>query len=130
MTNNRTKTMRALFWVFFALSLLANVAPIGGYTIAAFFGAGVIVEKVALCCSVLVVGILSLIAWVNKTTMRSRIWVILLALYFCLDNFIVPLVIIAITQILDEWIFSPLASHYRNKLIVNKEMDKRWNSAA
>lgn len=130
MKSNRTTQCRVLFWIFFALSLVVNIGPLAAYTIVAFLEAGLIIEKVTLCLSVFVVGILSLIAWLNKTTLRSRIWVILLALYICLDSFIVPLLIIAVTQIVDEWFITPLRNYYRGKLSTNKEIDKRWNNAA
>ena len=107
------------------LSLLFNVAPLATYTIIGLVGANLIVEKIALTCTVFVVLILSIVAWVNKTTIRSKVWVILLGLYFCLDYFITPLLIIAITQILDEWILCPLKAHYRNLYTINREIDKR-----
>ena len=120
-----TKKYRRLFWLFTILSLLLNIAAPAYYIFDGLMGDGIIVEKVALSASVFIVIMLSAVAYVNKTTMRSRIWILLLGLYVCLDTILTPLLIIAITQILDEWIISPLAKSYRNKLTINKQIDKR-----
>ena len=120
-----TKKYRRLFWLFTILSLLLNIAAPAYYIFDGLMGDGIIVEKVALSASVFIVVLLSAVAYVNKTTMRSRIWILLLGLYVCLDTILTPLLIIAITQILDEWIISPLAKSYRNKLTINKQIDKR-----
>lgn len=120
-----TQKYRRLFWLFTVLSLLLNIAAPAYYIFDGLMGDGIIVEKVALSASVFIVIMLSAVAYVNKTTMRSRIWILLLGLYVCLDTILTPLLIIAITQILDEWIVSPLAKSYRNKLTINKQIDKR-----
>ena len=120
-----TKKYRRLFWLFTILSLLLNIAAPAYYIFDGLLGDGIIVEKVALSASVFIVILLSAVAYVNKTTMRSRIWILLLGLYVCLDTILTPLLIIAITQILDEWIISPLAKSYHNKLTINKQIDKR-----
>lgn len=120
-----TAKYRKLYWLFAIVSLLLNVAPLATYTIIGLVSADLVVEKVALTMTVFVVVILSLVALINKTTMRSRIWVILLGLYACLDYMLTPLLIIAITQILDEWFVNPAAKSFKNKLIINKQIDKR-----
>lgn len=120
-----TKKYRRLFWLFTILSLLLNIAAPAYYIFDGLLGDGIIAEKVALSASVFIVIMLSAVAYVNKTTMRSRIWILLLGLYVCLDTILTPLLIIAITQILDEWIINPLAKSYRNKLTINKQIDKR-----
>ena len=120
-----TKTYKLVAGLLLIVSILLNVAPLGAYTIIGLSEANLVSEKVALVSTVFVVLILSVIAWINKTTMRSRIWVVILGLYFCLDSFIAPLLIIAITQVLDEWIISPLHKYYKNKYSINREIDKR-----
>ena len=125
MKSARTSKFRKLYCCFAILSVLLNVGPLMGYGIKAACEADLVTQKVALVTTVFVVLILSAIAWLNKTTMRSRVWVILLGLYFCLDYMLTPLIIIACTQILDEWFINPAAKSFKNKLIINKEMDKR-----
>lgn len=120
-----TKKYRICAAILLIISILFNVAPLAAYTITGLVEADLVIEKVALTSTVFVVAILSVVAWVNKTTMRSRVWIVMLGLYFCLDTFVTPLLIIAITQILDEWIISPLHRYFRNKYTINKEIDHR-----
>ena len=120
-----TKKCRNLFIIFLAVSILLNIAPIAIYSIMGLIQAEAVVEKVALSSTIFITLILSAIGWVNKTTMRSRVFIILIGLYICLDFMMTPLIIISICQILDEWIAAPLSKHYRSKLSINKELDKR-----
>ena len=120
-----TRRYKRLTTFFSLLSLLLNVSPLAAYIIKAFIEEGLTHEKVALSMTVFVVLILSAIAWFNKTTMRSRIWVIIIGLYFAIDKFAAPLILIGATQILDEWIVSPLAKRFKNLYIINKAIDKR-----
>lgn len=120
-----TKKYRAWTWVLGIVSILLNICPLAVYTLDALIHADLVNEKVGLCCTVFIVLILSIIAWINKTTMRSRVWVIMLGLYFCLDSFVVPLIIIACTQILDEWVISPVYKYCKSKYSIHKEIDKR-----
>lgn len=125
MTSNVTSKYRKLYWLFLIVSFLLNVGPIAGYVISALVNSDLVVEKIALSMSVFVVLIMTIIAAINKTTLRSRVWVIIIALYFCLDHFITPLLIVGCCQIVDEWFASPITKHFKNKLIINKEIDKR-----
>ena len=111
--------------IFGIMSVLANIAPLATYAIMGFVEADLVVEKVGLASTIFVVLIMSLISWINKTTMRSRVWVIVLVLYFCLHNFITPLIIIACCQIADEWIISPLHKFCHDRYVINKQIDKR-----
>lgn len=115
------------FWAFLfgLLSFLALVGPFAYYGIAALAGSALVYEKVALAGSVLVVGIMTLISLVNNVALRSRIWIVLFALYICLDSFIVPLFIIGACQLANELVFSPLRRHFAEKASINLEIDKR-----
>jgi hypothetical protein len=120
-----TKKYRIWSILFSVLSLLANIAPLAIYAIVGLMDATLVVEKVGLAASIFVVLIMSLVAWVNKTTLRSRVWIILLGLYICLNNFITPLIIIACCQIADEWILSPMHKFCHDRYVINREIDKR-----
>lgn len=120
-----TKKYHIVAVILLVLSILLNVTPLAAYTIIGLTSASLVVEKVALTSTIFVVLIMSVVAWINKITMRSRIWLIMLALYFCLDTIITPLLIIAVTQIIDEIIVCPLRKKYQNRYIINKEIDKR-----
>lgn len=125
MTNSRTPHYRTMFWVFAILSFLLNVFPIGFYTVSALLGGGVIYEKVALTMMVLVVLIMSIIAWANKVVLRSKVWIIIIGLYFVLDHFAAAIIILGVCQILDEVLVSRIKAHYKNKLTISREIDLR-----
>lgn len=120
-------TRKFRFWtaVCLILSLLLNVAPLAAYTIMGFVEADLVVEKVGLAATIFIVLIMTAIAWINKTTMRSRVWILLLGMYFCLHNFITPLIIVAICQVIDEWFISPLHHYCHERYVINKEIDRR-----
>lgn len=120
-----TSRYKILSMMFSVISLTLNLAPIAIYVIKAYLGDGVTHEKVALSMTVFVVLIMSAVAWFNKVTVRSRIWVIIIGLYFTLDKFAEPLILIGVTQIVDEWIVSPIKKRFKNLHIINKAIDKR-----
>lgn len=122
---DRTKQYKALTILFKILSILLNVGPLAVYTIIALCESNLVVEKVGLVSTVFVVLVLTAIAFVQKVPMRSRIWIILIGLYLCLDSIMAPILIIGITQIVDEWIVCPFHKRFKEKLIINKEIDKR-----
>lgn len=120
-----TKKYRLAATILLIVSILLNILPLGYYTVDALINAEFIMDQVKLCMTVFVVLIMSIVSWVNKTTSRSKVWVIIIGLYLCLDSFLVPLLLIGTTQIVDEWIVSPLHKSIRNKYIINKQIDKR-----
>lgn len=126
MTKSKTtKSLNFKARIFSFINFLLNVAPLAAYTIIALCSGSLLVEKFALCSTVMVVAIMSVVAWANKIVLRSRVWILLLGLYFCLDYFITPLLIIAACQVLSEIVAAPLARHYRNRATINKEIDLR-----
>ena len=120
-----TKKYRILSIILLVATILLNVAPLTTYTIIGYAEADLVVEKVALTSTIFVVLILTVYTLISKAALRSRIWILLLGLYFCLNNILTPLVIIAVCQVIDELIVNPLLRHYRNKYIINREIDKR-----
>lgn len=122
---NITKKYHIAAIILLVVSILLNVAPIATYVMLGLTSGAVIVEKVALTSTIFVVLIMSCVAWMNKTVMRSRIWLIMLGLFFCLDSIATPLIIIAVTQVVDELIVCPLRARYKNRYTINKEIDKR-----
>jgi hypothetical protein len=107
------------------LSILLNVAPLATYTIIALCNASLIYQKTALCMTVFLVLILSIVSWINKITLRSKLWIILIGLYVALEYILTPLIIIAVCQVLDELLITPFYKSFRRKYKINKEIDKR-----
>lgn len=122
---DRTKKFRKLYHLFFILSFLLNLGPLGFYAGKALLNEGLTHQKIALTMTLFVVLIMTLISFINKVTLRSKTWILLIGLYFVLDHFVTPLLIIAVTQVVDEWFVCPLKKSFHEKYIINKEMDKR-----
>lgn len=120
-----TKKLRFWLIILVVLSFLLNVGPVAVYSIIGLVQGTALVEKVALSMTIFVVAILSVIAWANKMVLRSRLWIILAGLFFVLDTFITPLIILGACQVLDELIVCPIKKHIRTRYTINKEMDRR-----
>ena len=123
--HERTKRFRRLYILFLITSLLLNIAPLATYTIKALMESDLVHEKVALTMTVMIVLILTIVSIVNKITLRSLLWIVLIDIYVCLDYIMTPLIIIAVCQILDELMITPLKKYYKTKVRINKEIDAR-----
>ena len=120
-----TNKYKKLYILFAILSLLCFIGPALFFTAQAFIAGTAVASKIALSSTVLIVVILSIVAAANKIAMRSRLWILLIGLFICLDSVIVIVLTIGICQILDELIFTPLKNYYKTKYTINKEIDKR-----
>lgn len=120
-----TNKYKKLYILFAILSLLCFMGPALFFTAQAFIAGTAVASKIALSSTVLIVVILSIVAAANKIAMRSRLWILLIGLFICLDSVIVIVLTIGICQILDELIFTPLKNYYKTKYTINKEIDKR-----
>lgn len=109
------------------LSFTLTVLPVVIYTIMGFMY-GTIGEKVSLGICVILALIFVLINIMFKYHIRSTLWVLLIGIYVCIDNIIPLLIIMAATTIIDEFVLVPLINKYKNKYIINKEIDLRGNN--
>lgn len=105
---NKYKKRRNLFFI---LSFLATFGPFMYYGIKAMIE-GEPVEKFALSMFSIVAVIIAVVAAMLKVHLRSVIWILLLGVYFCLDNLIGVILVVAICTILDELVFSPVYKRY------------------
>jgi hypothetical protein len=120
-----TKKYARLAIIFSVLSVLLLLGPTAFYVISGLMAAPLVIQKVALVSTVAVSLLLTMLCAINKWVFRSKIWLIVLALFFVIDNFLVMILIFGITQIADELIVSPLARFFRSKASINREIDKR-----
>lgn len=120
-----TKKLKAKYIIASLTSFLLNICPLIIFTVIAFISGTAIVHKVTLSMTLLVVLIFTVITFVNKTVFRSKLWILLIGLWLCLDNILTPLIVFAVCQIADELIVTPIKKHYRDRYKINKEMDKR-----
>ena len=109
------------------LSFTLTVLPVIIYTIMGFMD-GSIGEKVSLGICVILALMFMLINVMFKYHIRSTLWVLLIGIYVCIDNIIPLLIIMATTTIIDEFVLVPLINKYKNKYIINKEIDLRGNN--
>lgn len=122
--SNITKKYTMLYRLFLSLSIILLVAPILVYAIIGFIE-GDAKEKFTLGVTFVVATILVLINVIFKFHVRSVMWIIVLGIYFCIENMIPLLLIIAISTIIDEFVLTPLYKKYRAKAKINREIDKR-----
>lgn len=119
-----TRKYKALSTLFLALSILVLVAPLAYFSIQGFIQ-GETTEKFTLGITFVIACILFVINILFKFHIRSTIWIIVIGVYFCLDNILPLILVMAVGNILDEFVFTPLHKHFKNKAIINKEIDKR-----
>lgn len=123
-TSDVTRKYKRLSLLFFTLSILVLAAPLLYYTIAAFIG-GEVTEKVTMGMTFIVAGLLTAVNLVFKYNFRSALWILVLGIYYCLDNILPLLLMVAVGTILDEFILTPLHKNYAAKAKINGEIDQR-----
>lgn len=131
MSEQTKKIRNKCRWLTF-ISILLLFGPLTYYLGLAAFNmaiAGTTVETVAkvsiFSSSVIIFGILTIVSLARKMVFKSSLWVLVVAIYLLLDSIMYAVIIIGACQIIDELIISPLRTHYKQQLIINKEIDKR-----
>ena len=124
MISPTTKKYKRLALIMGLISILLLITPIGYYTTMAFI-AGTVVEKVSLGALATLAVIMVAINALLKLHLRSPLWIMLVGIYLVLDYILPLILIIAITTIADELIFTPLRKRFKNKALINGEIDKR-----
>lgn len=121
-----TRKARFNLWFFRILDWVLLGLPLIIYVIIALSGGALVAQKVAVVSTVMVAIILTVFNVISQKRLRCPIWILLIGLYIAIKEYLLPLVIIlAITSVLDDLVFTPLISYYRTKLIANKAMDER-----
>ena len=120
-----TKKHKALYWVFSILSFVVIYIPVFVYVVKGYIEAELTTEKVGLTCTIMISIILVSINFIFKYHIRSTLWILLLGIYYCLDNILLMIILIAMGTILDEFLLTPLKKSFKNKYTINKEIDKR-----
>lgn len=120
-------TKKNLTWcvILTILSCLLWLAPIGIFGFLALMEGTLLYQKVSLAVTVFIVLIMTLISLTSKIALRSRLWILLLGIYICLQNIMTPIIVFAVCQILDELVVTPLKDHFKRKYQINKEIDGR-----
>lgn len=122
--SEQTKKYKDKRNIFRLISFLCSILPIIIYSVIALVN-GTPMQKVAMSTCLFIVLIFVVINVIFKHRIRCTIWILLLGIYFAVDNIIPLIIIMACTTALDEFIFEPLSKSYANKYTINKEIDKR-----
>lgn len=122
-----TKNCRAKLWLFRILDWVCLAAPLIIYVIIALCNDGIKVGyKVAVVSTAMVAIILTIFNVIAQKKLRCPIWIMLIGLYVAIRDYLLPLVIIlAITSILDDLVFTPLIHYYYTKTVASKTIDQR-----
>jgi len=122
-----TKECRFKLWFFRILDWICLAAPLIIYVIIALSsGDAIVAQKVAVVSTTMVALILTAFNVISQKKLRCPIWIVLIGLFVAVRDYLMPLIIIlAITSVLDDLVFTPLISYYKTKLISNKAIDER-----
>lgn len=122
-----TKSCRRKLWLLRALDMVCLVAPLLIYVIIALVNQdALVVQKVAVVSTAMIAIMMTAFNVISQKNLRCPIWIILIGLFVAIRDYLMPLIIIlAITSVLDDLVFTPLIGYYRTKLISNKAMDER-----
>lgn len=119
-----TEKYRTGYWVCTAISWLLVLGPLAAYAVYGFCNAEV-AEKAALGLTVVAAVFLTVLSILLKFHIRSTMFILLLGIYVCIKNILPLIIIVSICTILDEFVVTPLKKMYHEKLVINKEIDKR-----
>lgn len=127
MSSIHTKECRVKLWFFRILDWICLFMPLIIYIgVALASNEAIVAQKVAVVSTTMVALILSVFNVISQKKLRCPIWIILIGLFVAVRDYLMPLIIIlAITSVLDDLVFSPLIGYYKTKLIANKAMDER-----
>lgn len=124
MASNVTKAYKKKYLTCAILSWVFTFLPLLIFVIWGFIE-GTPRRKLALGGLMVIAAVLVILNVLMKLSLRCIPWVLLIGIYICLQEVTVLLIIMAATTMLDELVLEPLAKMYKNKLTINKEIDKR-----
>lgn len=123
--SDKTRKNKTGYVVLSVIGAVLWLAPIGTFLFLALMEGELLYQKIALSMSLCIVIIMTLVSITTKIALRSRLWVMLIGVYVCLQNIMTPLIIFAACQIADELIVCPLKARFKRKYQINKEIDGR-----
>ena len=122
-----TKRVRLCLWICCILDFLILFTPLVVYLFIALLNGNVgnmrkfaLTGFTALACIIVIINI-----FIQKKKSSPR-WLIILGLYICIREYLMPLIItLAVVSIIDDFILTPLIHHFRTELVASKTYDKR-----
>lgn len=119
-----TKSLHKKYCTWLAVSILLTVLPVLIFTILAFIR-GTTGQKVVMGICVTASILFVALNVVLKRKIRCTVWLLLIGIYSCLSSIMPLLFVMAVTVAADEFIAEPLYKRYKQKYIINKEIDAR-----
>lgn len=119
-----TKSLHKKYRTWLAVSILLTVLPVLIFTILAFIR-GTTGQKVVMGICVTTSILFVALNVVLKRKIRCTIWLLLIGIYSCLSSIMPLLFVMTATVALDEFMAEPLYKRYKQKYIINKEIDAR-----
>lgn len=122
-----TKKSRTLLWTWRIIDWICLFLPLIIYLVIGLASNSVTTgAKVSLVAMLFLALILTAINVIAQKHLRCPIWVMLIGLYIAMDRYLMPLIIIlAVTSILDDLLFTPLIHYYYTQTVASKTIDKR-----
>ena len=126
-SSNFTKRVRRKLWMVRALDWACVALPVVGYVLFGLFSHDVeTIKKLVLISMCIISGIVSVTNVFMRQRMRCVVWILIIGLYVAVRELLLPLIIImAVTAVADDVIFSPLIAYYQAKLASSKTIDQR-----
>ena len=122
--SKQTKKYRIGYWVLTVISWALVFGPLAGYFIYGLIVSGT-VQKAGLLTTLFVAIVLTVVSVIMKLHLRSALFILVLGIYIAIDKISILLIIVSVCSVLDELLISPLQRSFKEKLGVNKAMDKR-----
>lgn len=119
-----TKHYSHMKMIYGLLCSLCTIGPIVYYIVRAMVIATP-AQKTSIGFMALAAIIIGIVNLLMKVHPRCLFWMVLLAMYYVLGNIYEVLLVMFITSFLDEIWFSPMYNYSKQKLSINKEIDKR-----
>lgn len=121
----RTDRLKKMHVALTVTSVVLNIGPILFYIGVALHDGSAVHQKAALAATILAAIMMTAVAWVNKIALRSKTLVLLIGLYVVLGHLIDVVIVLAVCQVVDEMVITPLRKSVGDKLTVNRELDRR-----
>ena len=122
---NQTKKYKELKNLYLFLDIFVTLLPLLVYIGMAIANNNAVVQKVGLSLSLITALIFVILNIMLKLNIRSTIWIVLIGIHCCIENIMPLIFMLAISSLLSEFVFAPLYKKYKEKFIINKEIDKR-----
>lgn len=124
-----TKQYKTKSIIFFWLGILLTFLPLIIFGVAGCVsGTIVLTNKLRLGICFATAILLTVMGVKSKYNCRSITYILLFGCYYVVTNIHIVIFVAGVCCILDEFFVRPLHKYYKEKLTINKEIDKRYEN--